>query len=202
MGVPVGVPAEGRGLILIVCTGNVCRSPYIEHLLRSELAKRGIEDIDVTSRGTGALRGHPVAGPMARLMATEGLRSDAFTARQLEPSDARGVDLVITAERAHRSAVARVAPRSLSKIFTLRQLDRLLSNIDLPPATSSGTPVERLREIVGLAAAARGVFAPSADSSDDVIDPWQQTDSIYVESVAAMREPILRLADALTPVAR
>ena len=48
--------ARGQaGSILVVCTGNVCRSPYIERRLRHELAGTGIE---VTSAGTRALVGH------------------------------------------------------------------------------------------------------------------------------------------------
>lgn len=45
--------------IVYVCTGNTCRSPMAEGILRTLLAKSGIEDVDVSSAGIGTLDGYP-----------------------------------------------------------------------------------------------------------------------------------------------
>ncbi|MDX9738299.1 MAG: low molecular weight phosphotyrosine protein phosphatase, partial [Azonexus sp.] len=55
--------------ILVVCVGNICRSPTGEALLKSKLQGRGIE---VTSAGLGALVGKPVDSTAAEVMATAG----------------------------------------------------------------------------------------------------------------------------------
>src|SRR5690606_41368685 len=52
--------------LLIVCTGNVCRSPAIERLFRSAFAEGS--GITVHSAGTGALVGEPIQGPMVQLL--------------------------------------------------------------------------------------------------------------------------------------
>ena len=48
--------------ILIVCTGNTCRSPMAEGILKSILKDRGITDIEVSSAGVRAVRGAPLHG--------------------------------------------------------------------------------------------------------------------------------------------
>src|SRR5207249_2092336 len=47
--------------ILLVCTGNICRSPLAAALLDRALAQRGIDGIEVGSAGTGAWDGAPVS---------------------------------------------------------------------------------------------------------------------------------------------
>ena len=50
--------------ILTVCTGNICRSPAVERLLTRKLGPT----VSVSSAGTHALVGHPIAEPMASLL--------------------------------------------------------------------------------------------------------------------------------------
>ena len=47
--------------ILLVCTGNICRSPLAAALLQRALTERGVEGMDVSSAGTGAWDGAPVS---------------------------------------------------------------------------------------------------------------------------------------------
>ena len=43
--------------VLMVCTGNMCRSPLAEEIMRSELKRQGAEEVVVSSAGTGAWEG-------------------------------------------------------------------------------------------------------------------------------------------------
>lgn len=112
--------------ILIVCVGNVCRSPIAEFLLRDRLAGR---DIHIASAGLGALVGHPVEGHAMALLHEHGIDASSHRARQLEPVMLREVDLVLAMERRHVRAAARLAPEASGKVFLLR---RWLDGGDVP----------------------------------------------------------------------
>jgi len=91
--------------ILLVCTGNICRSPLAEVLLRRELEERGAEGIQVTSAGTGAWEGAP-ASEGAYLVALEnGLDLSRHGAQLLTREVVKDVDLILTMARHHRARV-------------------------------------------------------------------------------------------------
>lgn len=102
--------------VLIVCVGNICRSPTAEFLFRERLDGR---DIRVSSAGLGALVGHPIDDHARKLLEQQGIHADGHRARQLEPSMLREADLVLGMERAHLNAVSRSAPEAHGKLFLL-----------------------------------------------------------------------------------
>ena len=78
--------------ILFVCTGNTCRSPMAECMLRALLADQGKTDIHVLSAGTYALSGAPASMGAQRAMRRRGLsladhKSRAVTGVLLETCD-------------------------------------------------------------------------------------------------------------------
>jgi protein-tyrosine-phosphatase len=91
--------------ILLVCTGNTCRSPLAEALLRTKLAERGVDGVEVSSAGTGAWDGAP-ASEGAYLVALEhGLDLSAHRARLLNKEVASTADVILTMARHHRARV-------------------------------------------------------------------------------------------------
>jgi protein-tyrosine-phosphatase len=91
--------------ILLVCTGNTCRSPMAEALLRRKLTERGIENVTVASAGTGAWDGAP-ASEGAYLVALEhGLDLSGHRARLLTRDIANQSTVVLTMGRHHRARV-------------------------------------------------------------------------------------------------
>lgn len=91
--------------ILLVCTGNVCRSPLAEAIMRRELEQRGIEEDTVMSAGTGAWDGAP-ASEGAYLVALEHeLDLSAHRARLLTRDLVKEADLILTMARHHRVRV-------------------------------------------------------------------------------------------------
>jgi protein-tyrosine phosphatase len=100
--------------ILVVCLGNVCRSPVAEFLFRRELGER---DIRVSSAGLGALVGRPMEQNAAELLHQDGIDTSGHRARQLEPSMLREADLVLAMEHRQLKSVVRLAPEASGKVF-------------------------------------------------------------------------------------
>jgi len=178
--------------VLVVCTGNICRSPAGERLLRHTLSATGV---DVTSAGTYAVAGHPVEPSMARLLTVDGIDVAGFAARRLTERLVRDADLVLTMETGHRSAVVQAHPRALTRAFTLREFAYLLEVCRVAAPTAylavQGTdPSARLRELTRLAADARTrrVAAPCPDP--DIDDPYRRGDEAYQQAYAAIRAAV------------
>ncbi len=78
--------------LLCVCTGNICRSPMLEYLLKQELPKRGFEEVTVSSAGTGTVDGEPASTHAITAMQEIGIdiadhRSRQVTADLVEAAD-------------------------------------------------------------------------------------------------------------------
>jgi protein-tyrosine phosphatase len=173
--------------ILAVCTGNVCRSPAVERLLADKLGST----VRVSSAGTHALVGHPIAEPMAALLRDSGVEPDPFGARRLSAQMLKEADLILSMTRAQRGLVVELWPAAVRRTFTLREFARLLSWVD-PSVLPAGTSVDRLRAALPLAVAARGRERRSPDQ-DDVTDPFRLSNAVYADSFAQIRSAIDRV---------
>ncbi len=91
--------------VLFVCTGNICRSPLAEVMLRRELEKNGASEISVTSAGTGAWDGAPGSEGAYLIALEHGLDLSEHRARLLTRDLVDGADLVLTMARHHRARV-------------------------------------------------------------------------------------------------
>jgi protein-tyrosine-phosphatase len=91
--------------ILFVCTGNICRSPLAEALLKRALHERSVEEVTVESAGTGAWDGAP-ASEGAYLVALErGLDLSSHRAQLLTREIVEEASLILTMARHHRARV-------------------------------------------------------------------------------------------------
>jgi len=188
---PAAAPAAGFA-VLVVCTGNICRSPATERLLGAWLGQGS--GVSVSSAGTRAVVGHPVAPPMVPLLVGAGGVADGFVARQLTAPAVRGADLVLAMTRAHRSAVVTLEPAAVRRTFTLLELARILG-ADRPPA-DGGTTSVRLAAVTARAALARRPH-PVGQEADDIEDPWGGSDQLYARVFAQIRgavEVVVRAA--------
>lgn len=155
--------------VLTVCTGNVCRSPMAEYLLRARLSTRtAAPPVGVASAGTRALAGYGMDGPSALALKEIGVDGSVHVARQLTPDLVRAAELILTAETAHRSSIVRAEPMAMRRTFTLREFARLGAGL-APLAEISD---EALRSRVGEVAAQRGWVDPPQPGADEIGDPF------------------------------
>jgi protein-tyrosine phosphatase len=96
--------------ILVVCIGNICRSPVAERVLQAALP-----GITVTSAGLGALVGHSADATATEVAAAHGVSLDGHSARQFTADLGSAHDLILVMETAHRQDVGRLAPQLLGK---------------------------------------------------------------------------------------
>lgn len=171
--------------ILTVCTGNICRSPLAELLLRGRLA-----DLEghIHSAGTYGLDQVPMTTEAQRLATLNGVPAETAAAHRSQPLDEAllsSPDLILVMTREHRRQVLELAPSRMRAVFTLREFARLAEAVtddDLrAAAASAGTdPAKRLRAVAGTIAAHRGIVgAPSNPQDDDVIDPYRRSWNTY-----------------------
>jgi protein arginine phosphatase len=91
--------------ILFVCTGNTCRSPMAEALLRDAAAARSL-DVVVSSAGAGAWDGAPVSEGAYLVGLENGLDLSNHRARLLTREIVRGADLILVMSGHHLARVA------------------------------------------------------------------------------------------------
>lgn len=102
--------------ILIVCIGNICRSPIAENLLREGLTRTGVA---VESAGLSAMVDSPIE-PLARLVLEEcGCIPKDHKAVQLTSRLVIESDLILVMERRHLKGVFSIAPEARGKVFLL-----------------------------------------------------------------------------------
>lgn len=104
--------------ILVVCVGNICRSPTAEHLLRQELADSGCT---VSSAGLGALVGKPIEPTALAMLERHGHTPQPHTARQVDDALLADADLVLVMEKGHLREITRRFPQAHGKTFLLGQ---------------------------------------------------------------------------------
>ncbi|SMX23623.1 arsenate reductase/protein-tyrosine-phosphatase family protein [Boseongicola aestuarii] len=102
--------------ILVVCVGNVCRSPVGERLLSKRLS-----GVEVTSAGIAALVGKPADGTMTEVATDHGLSLDGHLARQFTAEIGAGAELILVMEPGHKREIARMAPELTGRMMLFDQ---------------------------------------------------------------------------------
>jgi protein-tyrosine phosphatase len=95
--------------IVVVCVGNICRSPVGEQLLALRLAERG-SDMKVSSAGIGALVGASADETASDVASKHGIRLDTHVARQFSHEIGLENDLILVMEPGHRREIISAAP--------------------------------------------------------------------------------------------
>lgn len=179
--------------VLLVCTGNICRSALAERLGRAyldEVLDGATSHIDLMSAGTRAVEGSGMHPATALVLSGFGAEPGDFRAQQLTAALSTRADLVLTMTRRHRQDVLAVEPRGLARTFTLREAAALLESVPAEPELRGGSPPDRARSLVAALASARARRV-GAGEQDDVRDPIGQPVEVHQEVGDAIVEALL-----------
>ncbi|HEX5104452.1 MAG TPA: Sua5/YciO/YrdC/YwlC family protein [Pirellulaceae bacterium] len=114
-------------MIVLVCTGNTCRSPMAEVLLKKQIAERlgcRMEELDdrgvvVMSAGTSAAPGGRAAPEAIQAMQGRGLDLTQHESQPISSRVVRFADLILTMTKSHRDAIVGQWPDAEPRVFTL-----------------------------------------------------------------------------------
>ncbi|RTF46872.1 protein tyrosine phosphatase [Serratia marcescens] len=131
--------------VLVVCVGNICRSPTGERLLQQLIPNKRI-----TSAGIGALVGHAADGTASLVAQEHNLSLEGHVAKQLTKEMCREYSLILVMEKGHIDAVCRLAPEVRGKTMLFAHW---LGQRDIPdPYTKSHEAFEFVYRLLAEAA--------------------------------------------------
>lgn len=189
-----------QSTILVVCTGNVCRSPLAQALLQSVVTPLN-RDLSVQSAGTGALIGGEIPNEIREQARLWHLNLDTHAPTQISTTDIERAALILTAERYHRAEIVGLVPSTSRKVFTLKQLARITENMLLG---AEQAVVESLRSdtfsaLIDEVADHRALTPPPEQvDDDDIADPYRRSQHEYDLSAADIRVAVETIARFLS----
>ena len=134
---PQETPASARFRICFVCSGNICRSPMAEIVLRRLAADAGLADrVTISSAGTGDWHVGEQADPRAiEALHAHGYDGKTHRARQFDPAWFEDLDLVVALDRSHDRILKNWATNDVdrSKVQLLRSFETpRTDSLDVP----------------------------------------------------------------------
>ena len=198
--------------ILVVCTANLCRSPYAAASLRALIEHTELLDgISVVSAGTEAMAGHPICELAAQSLVEHQIPARFFathSSRSLTVGKINRAGLILTAERAHRSSVNRLVPGSQSRTFTILEAGMLAESLSISRDDGLGSEPPSFADLVERMNTARGSEARLSDprpwwklrGSSDLLtipDGHNISSRAHAATFLRLREPIDAIASYL-----
>ena len=114
--------------VMFVCTGNICRSPMAEgilrHMIDSTRKSQNAVPIEVSSAGTVAVDGHPASKTAVQVAAEHGVFIEEHLSRALTEENVGRADLILTMTPEHREYIENNFTGH-SKVFELKRFGQV-----------------------------------------------------------------------------
>lgn len=127
--------------ILVVCTGNLCRSPMAAGLLSHKLEIKGLAHHRVFSAGVWAVDGHPASEHAITVMAERDIDITDHIAHTITADDVAEADLILVMSREHEQMIHNTWPQYEWKVHRLSEMAGKRKNVQDP----YGGPIEEYR---------------------------------------------------------
>lgn len=111
---------QGKFKVLFVCTGNTCRSPMAEGILKKMLEDRGVESLEVDSAGTHALRNAPASLFAMEIASDRNVDLSKHRSSELTQEMTREANLILVMSKEHLDYIRRLDRKAGGKAFLLK----------------------------------------------------------------------------------
>lgn len=123
--------------VMLVCTGNTCRSPMAEGILRDMAKSEGLGNMDVISAGVATYDGYPPSTNAVTAAAEDGVDISMLHSTQLVDDLVKESDLILTMASDHYEKILAMFPQYSDKLYMLKGFPENVAE----PGMSVGDPI-------------------------------------------------------------
>jgi len=160
--------------IVVICSGNTCRSPMAEGLIRARLANEQLADkIQVASAGVDVTKGEPASQHGIDLLAARGISLHAHRSRRLQLAEFKDADLVLVMTSVHYNNVRALASPEMGS-----------NNI-----VDKGLEPAQMHKVLLFSQLLSASSKHDGDASlFDIADPYGQSKEVYLATLLQLEE--------------